>query len=60
MLLGMNTFQNIRQIGAKWNMEAKWHTGCLQKSMPAVGLFSRPLDFLQRPVQRHTSKSNLT
>ena len=30
-----------------------------KKNMPGVGLFSSPLDFCHRPVQRHAWKSNL-
>ena len=30
-----------------------------KKNKAGVGLFLRPLDFCNRPVQRHTSKSNL-
>ena len=41
----------------KWNMRAKWNAGCLEKCVSGVGLFSRQLDFCDRLVQRHTSKS---
>ena len=49
---------DIREVRAKWNMGAKWKTGCLGKRMLSVGLLLRPRDFDHWSMSRDTSKWN--